>query len=267
MLRETLLQHEPVDGFRWRSREVSRIEGFSDAVFGFAVTLLIVSLEVPRTSTELLATMRGFGAFVITFVMLTGIWRAQYTFFRRYGLEDRTTVTLNLALLFTVLFFVYPLKFLFGVLLSNVHMAGMVETSHGLVRVVLPEHKKWIFVIFAIGYTAVFGVFAALYHHAYRQRERLDLNEFEVYETKHSVRRMLVTMCIGVTYFAVAFTESMPERTPEERRLAIIVSVAMFAVFAGLIGTLVRWAKHRRRVRDEWTSRTSGTTGTSGTSR
>ena len=31
-------------GFRWRSHEISRIEGLSDAVFGFAVTLLVVSL-------------------------------------------------------------------------------------------------------------------------------------------------------------------------------------------------------------------------------
>src|SRR6185369_8333908 len=119
MLRDKLLHHEPVDGFRWRSHEITRVEGFSDAVFGFAVTLLIVSLEVPRTSGELLETMRGFGAFLATFVILAGMWYAQFTFFRRYGLEDRKTVVLNLALLFTVLFFIYPLKFLFSALFTD----------------------------------------------------------------------------------------------------------------------------------------------------
>src|SRR5947209_12666553 len=133
MLRDKLIANQsPVDGFRWRSHEVTRIEGFSDAVFGFALTLLIVSLEVPKTSTEFLATMRGFGAFVITFFMLASLWYSQFTFHRRYGLEDRVTVVLNLALLFMVLFFVYPLKFLFNVILPDPRMRQQIGTAHGL---------------------------------------------------------------------------------------------------------------------------------------
>ncbi len=30
--------------FRWRGADISRVEGLSDAVFAFAVTLLVVSL-------------------------------------------------------------------------------------------------------------------------------------------------------------------------------------------------------------------------------
>ena len=44
-------------GFRWRGLEMHRIEGFSDAVLAFAVTLLVVSLEVPHTFGELLETI------------------------------------------------------------------------------------------------------------------------------------------------------------------------------------------------------------------
>ena len=102
-----------------RHREVSRVEGFSDAVFAFAITLLVVSLEVPRTFDELVHVMRGFPAFAVSFVLLFQIWRRHYLFFRSYDLEDGTVVVLTGALLFVVLFYVYPLKFLWSVVFAQ----------------------------------------------------------------------------------------------------------------------------------------------------
>src|SRR5205823_2235752 len=105
--------------FRWRGHEISRIEGFSDAVFGFAVTLLVVSLEVPHTFTELKEAMLGFPAFGICFSLLLLVWRTHVHFFRRYGLQTGWASALNATLLFLLLFYVYPLKFLFTLVVGN----------------------------------------------------------------------------------------------------------------------------------------------------
>ena len=58
MLREHLMHRQHEKDFHWRGNEIARIEGLSDAVFGFAVTLLVVSLEVPKTFNELSELMR-----------------------------------------------------------------------------------------------------------------------------------------------------------------------------------------------------------------
>lgn len=93
-----------VDGFRQRGhRHVARIE-ISDAVFGFSITLLVVSLQVPRTFDDLLRTLAGFPAFALSFALLGGIWFAQYRFFRRYALQDQMTIFSNIVLLFVIVF-------------------------------------------------------------------------------------------------------------------------------------------------------------------
>lgn len=176
MIREKLIEKNIGRGgeFRWRGHEISRIEGLSDAVFAFAITLLVVSLEVPKTFTELAQTMHGFGAFLISFLLLFAVWFTQYKFFRRYGLRDTTTVALNGALLFVVLFYVYPLKFLFSFLvneltgghgevrLPNGNIVGMIENDGQMASLM---------VTFNLGYLAVFAVFVLLFWHAYRKRE------------------------------------------------------------------------------------------------
>src|SRR5262249_19273652 len=105
--------------FRWRAQEITRLEGFTDAVFAFAVTLLVVSLEVPRTFSELESVMKGFVAFGICFTMLVLVWKEHVIYFRRYGLQTPFVVLLNCLLIFLVLFYVYPLKFLFSFLIAR----------------------------------------------------------------------------------------------------------------------------------------------------
>ena len=94
-----------------RRHAVTRLEGFSDAVFGFALTLLVVSLEVPNSFDELLKDMQGLVGFALMFAMVCWIWYEHNVFFRSYGLDDPWTVFLNCVLLFVVLFYVYPLKY------------------------------------------------------------------------------------------------------------------------------------------------------------
>jgi uncharacterized membrane protein len=85
---------------------VTRLEAFSDAVFAFALTLLVVSLEVPKTFGELMATMRGFVAFGVCFALLAMIWNHHYVYSRRFGLQDGLVRFLTCAMLFVVLLYV-----------------------------------------------------------------------------------------------------------------------------------------------------------------
>jgi uncharacterized membrane protein len=202
MIREKMIKKDIGNGgkFRWRGHEISRIEGLSDAVFAFAITLLVVSLEVPKTFNELAETMHGFGAFAICFVLLFIVWYTQYKFFRRYGLQDTITVVLNAALLFVVLFYVYPLKFLFTAVVDRV-LGGHneVRLPNGNIEAMIDgDQMGKLMLIFGVGYFAVFGVFVLLYLHAYRQRAQLELNKVEVLDTRISIQESVLNCVVAL---------------------------------------------------------------------
>jgi len=194
------------EGFRWRGHEISRFEGLSDAVFGFAITLLIVSLEVPRTFDDLLATMRGFGAFAACFVLLMVIWYQQYIYFRRYGLEDGFTIVLNSVLLFTVLFYVYPLKFLFMLLFNSWFKLSMdVRLPDGrTLPTIRAEQMPLLMIIYGAGFIAVALVFIFLYRHAWNKRAELELNELELLDTRSSISDSVINLGVGTASVALA---------------------------------------------------------------
>jgi len=163
--------------FRWRGDGVSRIEGLSDAVFGFAITLVAVSLEVPRTAPELMRNALGFIPFVASFLMLFFLWRSQFEFFRRYGLEDEQTIWCTGLLLVSVLFLIYPLKFLFSVFTDAI-VAG--DIAKDRLRF---EQFPGVLALYALGFLGVVTAFTLLYRHAHQERSRLELTELESFDT------------------------------------------------------------------------------------
>lgn len=191
-------------GFRWRGQQVSRLEALSDAVFGFAITLLVVSLEVPRTATELFAAMQGFVAFAACFALLFLVWWHQYRFFRRYGLDDTATVALNAILLFVIVFFVYPLKFVFTIAVAAVQGGQPWLQTHEGVQVLTQAQWPLLMVVFSAGYVAVFLLFALMYLNAYRLRDELELSELERFDTRDNVRESLLNAAIGAVSVLLA---------------------------------------------------------------
>ena len=187
-----------------RHREITRLEGFSDAVFGFALTLLVVSLEVPTTYAELVETMRGFGAFACCFAIVAWIWYEHNLFFRRYGMQDGLTITLNLLLLFVVLFYVYPLKFVFTTLLS-----GIFGGRRQSLQIIFTDGPT-LMIIYSLALVLLFLVFTLLYWHAYRHRAELELDAFAVFDAKTGMLRHLLTT--GIALASVILVLLLPRR-------------------------------------------------------
>jgi uncharacterized membrane protein len=165
VIRDVVSPRRPGDDpdFRVRGVQPGRLENFSDAIFGLALTLLTVSLEVPRSYAELTDTLMAFPGFAFTFVALFALWQQHVRFFRRYDLNDGVTIALNGVLLFAVLFYVFPLKFAMNIAFGS--------GSEGVGR----DGREMVIALCLAGAGVVSLVFAALHARAYQLRATLDL--------------------------------------------------------------------------------------------
>jgi uncharacterized membrane protein len=194
------------EGFSWRGEDVLRIGALADAVFGFALTLLVVSLEVPNTFDELLATMRGFFAFAISGWLLYSVWFDHYIFFRRYGLQDNITMHLSAVLLFVVLFYVYPLKFLFTALMDELlGFSTQVGSSTGdVVETIRAGQWPLLVALFGVGFVVVQLVFFLFYWRAYALRDVLKLDTYEASITRQEIQGYLLLAGVGLASIAIS---------------------------------------------------------------
>ena len=181
-----------------RENEITRVEAFSDGMIAFAATLLVVSMEAPRTFDDLVRVLYGFIPFGLSFIALFYIWVVHTILFRRYPLKDKLSIFINGVLLFTVLFYVQPLRFLASSFVS------LFSPEAGQSRVSSWEQLQSLFIIYGIGWILIFVLVAWLYQRAYATRESLGLTPVESYDAVTYSRHYLGFVAAGVLSIVVA---------------------------------------------------------------
>ncbi len=92
---------------------VARVEAFSDGVFAFAITLLVIAIRIPRPSDAdaaaglqqlVLQQWPSYVAFALTFTVVGTVWANHRLAFSYFERTDHVLVSLNLLELMSVAF-------------------------------------------------------------------------------------------------------------------------------------------------------------------
>ncbi|MDF9800501.1 putative membrane protein [Catalinimonas alkaloidigena] len=217
--------------FSQRGTESSRLEQLSDGVFALAITLLLVSLETPKTGDELVLFAKDFLSFALSTIILIVIWYSHYLYFLRYGLRDKTTTIINTWLLVVVLFFVYPLKFIISFMLGYLKYLFLMtfgfDYDQQAFIYLVTEVSSWeklpfIMMIYSGGYLALMLSFAFFYRHAYKNREALALSPEEEEKTCLLMMLCFIQCSVALISIVIAFG-------------ATFSSIPWLAILAGMV--------------------------------
>jgi uncharacterized membrane protein len=128
----------------------ARVESFSDGVFAFAITLLVLGVQVPEIKSgadkelraALIHSISELLPYVTSFATIGIIWLNHHAMFHSVERVEHTTLTLNLLLLLVVSFIPYPTAVLsrYGALPSSAFLYGVVLSMLGISYTLLWMH-------------------------------------------------------------------------------------------------------------------------------
>lgn len=223
--------------FKIRSENPTRLENFSDAVFAFSITLLMISLEVPKNFTQILELSDELIAFAVTIVPLFIIWQQHRQYFRRYGLDDSKILILNTSLLFIVLIFIFPLKFL-SLFLVRFYSSLMFGTQTVFGTMINGEQVPMLMVYYGMGALGLAFIFSRFYKHALNKKDELKLSAEELILTEY-YKRMFTHLCfvpvISILFVLVFMFIDVT--------IASIISGVLYSLIGVVIFINQRWLK------------------------
>ena len=119
---------------RHRVLSKDRMEGFSDGVFGFAITLLVLDLALRPPGTPLQQVLHAWPAYlayIISFLTIGGTWLLHTALTDQLTRTDRLFLRLNLLVLLVVVFLPFPTR-LVADALHNTSGERVYATMYGL---------------------------------------------------------------------------------------------------------------------------------------
>jgi hypothetical protein len=117
-------------------------------------------------------------------------------------------VFFNLVLLFVVLFFAYPLKFVLTRLVGSWTGYGLPAGDPGYAGFT-PADARLLMVAYSAGFVAVFAILGLFYWNALRQRQELGLGPLDLFDARSGLRRHLLSVAIGVASIVLALVVPM----------------------------------------------------------
>jgi len=175
----------PADARRRFSMRTARMEAFSDGIFAFAATLLVLDLVVPAATSkhvghQLREQWPTYLAYLVSFVTIGNAWLSHSVITEYLDRADSIMYRLNLALLFFVTLLPFP-----------THMLAVYLSNQGAERIAVT--------IYGLNLLAISGFTSILWHYALWQRlVRKDNSEDDVRALTSKLDPSLVSYVVAI---------------------------------------------------------------------
>lgn len=171
---------EEHDAARAGRVEAHRLDGFIDAAFAFAVSVLaIAGAEAPHSLRDLLLDLDRIPGFACSFATLLMFWHRHVRWRDRFRLHDGTSTLLSLALVFFALIFVYPLNMLFQAFFSSLYASLAHQALPNEPAIGSMHELKALYICYGLAYTCMVGCIALLYRHSLKHSHLLHAEQIE----------------------------------------------------------------------------------------
>jgi uncharacterized membrane protein len=133
--------------------ETRRVEGFSDAVFAIAITLLVLEISVSRHEfTHLWKAIAdqwpSYLAYGTSFSTIGGLWLVHHGLFRRMRYATLTVARANLLLLMVVAFLPFPTRIVAESINTTTHSERAAVIFYGatllVISAIITTLCKWV---------------------------------------------------------------------------------------------------------------------------